>query len=95
MERTSSCAASNRLVDVTLFDHKTTRAILVLLIQLYLKDLMCIQISSLKLQHHAQWSERWCTNLVAQGSIPGMSRSESFITRGKTQMMLLPPTSSL
>ena len=41
----------------------------------------------------AQWSERWCTSLVAQGSIPGMSRSESAITRGKTQMMLLPPTS--
>jgi hypothetical protein len=41
----------------------------------------------------AQWSERWCTNLVAQGLIPGMSRSESAITRGKTQMMLLPPTS--
>jgi hypothetical protein len=41
----------------------------------------------------AQWSERWCTNLGAQGSIPGMSRSESAITRGKTQMMLLPPTS--
>jgi hypothetical protein len=41
----------------------------------------------------AQWSKRWCTSLVAQGSIPGMSRSESPITRGKTQMMLLPPTS--
>ena len=26
------------------------------------------------------------------GSIPGMSRSESPITRGKTQMMVLPPT---
>jgi hypothetical protein len=25
------------------------------------------------------------------GSIPGMSRSESAITRGKTQMLLLPP----
>jgi hypothetical protein len=35
----------------------------------------------------AQWSERWRTSLVAQGSIPGMSRSES-------AMMLLPPTSS-
>jgi hypothetical protein len=32
-------------------------------------------------------------NVVAQGLIPGMSRSESAITRGKTQMMLLPPTS--
>jgi hypothetical protein len=41
----------------------------------------------------AQWSERLCTSLVVQGSIPGMSRSESAITRGKTQMMLLPPTS--
>jgi hypothetical protein len=41
----------------------------------------------------AQWSEHWCTSLVAQGSIPGMSRSESAITRGKTQMILLPPTS--
>ena len=41
----------------------------------------------------AQWSERWCTSLVTQGSIPGMSRSESAITRGKTQMMLLPSTS--
>jgi hypothetical protein len=41
----------------------------------------------------AQWSERWCTNLVAHGLIPGMSCSESAITRGKTQMMLLPPTS--
>jgi hypothetical protein len=38
----------------------------------------------------AQWSERWCTSLVAHGSIPGMSRSKSAITRGKTQMMLLP-----
>ena len=35
----------------------------------------------------------WRTSLGAQGSIPGMSRSESAITRGKTQMMLLPPTS--
>ena len=43
----------------------------------------------------AQWSERWCTNLVAQGSIHGMSCSESPITRGETQMMLLPPTSFL
>jgi hypothetical protein len=33
----------------------------------------------------ALWSERWCTSLVAQGSIPGMSHSESAITRGKTQ----------
>jgi hypothetical protein len=41
----------------------------------------------------AQWSERWCASLVAQGLIPGMSRSESAITRGKPQMMLLPPTS--
>ena len=28
----------------------------------------------------AQWSERWCTSLVAQGSIPGMSHLESAIT---------------
>ena len=28
----------------------------------------------------AQRSERWCTSLGAQGSIPGMSRSESAIT---------------
>jgi hypothetical protein len=32
----------------------------------------------------AQWSECWCTSLVAQGSILGMSRLESAITRGKT-----------
>ena len=38
----------------------------------------------------AQWSEHWCTSLVAQGLIPGMFRSESAITRGKTQMMVLP-----
>jgi hypothetical protein len=31
----------------------------------------------------AQWSEHWCSNLVAQGSIPFMSLSESAITRGK------------
>jgi hypothetical protein len=31
---------------------------------------------------------------VAQGLIPGMSHSESAITRGKPQMILLPPTSS-
>jgi hypothetical protein len=33
----------------------------------------------------AQWSVRWSTSLVAQGSIPGMSCSESAIKRGKTQ----------
>jgi hypothetical protein len=38
----------------------------------------------------AQWSERCCTSLVAQGSIPVMSCAESAITRGKTQMMLVP-----
>jgi hypothetical protein len=42
----------------------------------------------------AQLSERWCTSLGAQGSIPCMTRSESAITRGKTQMMLLPPNIS-
>jgi hypothetical protein len=31
----------------------------------------------------AQLPERWCTSLVAQCSIPGMSRAESAITRGK------------
>jgi hypothetical protein len=39
----------------------------------------------------AQWSERWCTSLGAQGLIHGMSCLESVITRGKPQIMLLPP----
>jgi hypothetical protein len=33
----------------------------------------------------AQCPECWFTSLVAQGLIPGMSHSESTITRGKTQ----------
>ena len=41
------------------------------------------------MEHVAQWSEP--RGPGAQGSIPGMSGSESAITRGKTQMMLLPP----
>jgi hypothetical protein len=38
----------------------------------------------------AQLPERWFTSLGAQGLIPGMFRSESAITRGKTRIMLLP-----